>query len=69
MNFIGTLFALVLMIWIMCFGFAMILQQHRRFAHWTGQMLRRIGHYLWAHYRQFIIGLIIGLIIGASMRS
>jgi hypothetical protein len=68
------IFALLLVLWLSCFGFAMILQQHRPFWNWTVRMVRaalrffrnqlaRFARWAWANYRQYILGLASGILL------
>lgn len=68
------IFGLLLVLWITIFGFSMILGQHRVFARWTGQVLRRTGRYLlrqlaalwrwvWRRYHQAIVGFAAGFLL------
>jgi len=65
MNVIAVFGILFFVVWLSVYGMTMIMGQHQRFARWTGRMIRRAAHYLWIHYRQFIIGFGIGFLLAS----
>ncbi len=53
MQAFNTLFFMALVIWVMGFGFSMIVRQHHAYMGWTGRVLRRTATSLWRQFVRF----------------